>query len=111
MQFSWRPRPPLLLSAEKEEEIKKNLRKYSKKYEVEDNDASMYLNEQEQQRRKIGVEEWNRRMVEWKRLHEEEKDQRRMLRDEEASEEEDKNIGDEVEIEEVLNVVKEIMAF
>ncbi|KAJ4728759.1 Eukaryotic translation initiation factor 3 subunit B [Melia azedarach] len=110
-QFSWRPRPPLLLSAEKEEEIKKNLRKYSKKYEVEDNDASMYLNEQEQQRRKIGVEEWNRRMVEWKRLHEEEKDQRRMLRDEEASEEEDKNIGDEVEIEEVLNVVKEIMAF
>jgi len=32
LQFSWRPRPPSLLSEEKEKEIRKNLSKYSKKY-------------------------------------------------------------------------------
>lgn len=35
-QLSWRPRVPSLLPKEKEEEIKKNLKEYSKKYEEED---------------------------------------------------------------------------
>ena len=36
MQFLWRPRPKSLLSDEQEKEIRKNLRKYSQKYEEED---------------------------------------------------------------------------
>ena len=35
-QFSWRPRPPTLLEPAKEEEVVKNLKKYSQKYEQED---------------------------------------------------------------------------
>ncbi|KAL1210408.1 Eukaryotic translation initiation factor 3 subunit B [Cardamine amara subsp. amara] len=31
-QFAWRPRPPSLLSEQKEEEVAKNLKKYSEKY-------------------------------------------------------------------------------
>ncbi|KAJ0817314.1 putative eukaryotic translation initiation factor 3 subunit B [Helianthus annuus] len=41
MQFSWRPRPPSLLCPEKEEETLKNLKKYSGKYEIEDQDISV----------------------------------------------------------------------
>ena len=35
-QFSWRPRPPCMLSDEKVKDVMKNLKKYSKKYEEED---------------------------------------------------------------------------
>lgn len=35
-QLAWRPRVPSLLPKEKEEEIKKNLKEYSKRYEEED---------------------------------------------------------------------------
>ncbi|KAJ0872921.1 putative transcription factor WD40-like family [Helianthus annuus] len=42
-QFLWRPRPPSFLSPEKEEEIFKNLKKYSKKYDVQDQDISVLL--------------------------------------------------------------------
>jgi hypothetical protein len=35
-QFSWRPRPPSLLPAEKEAEIVKNLKAYAKRYDEED---------------------------------------------------------------------------
>jgi translation initiation factor 3 subunit B len=35
-QLRWRPRPPTLLTEAKEKEIRKNLRKYSAKYEEED---------------------------------------------------------------------------
>lgn len=36
LQSLWRPRSPSLLSPEKEEEIAKDPKKYSKKYEAED---------------------------------------------------------------------------
>lgn len=35
-QFIWRPRPPSRLTKEQEEDILKNLKKYSKKYDEED---------------------------------------------------------------------------
>ncbi|KAL0278357.1 UNVERIFIED_CONTAM: hypothetical protein PYX00_000194 [Menopon gallinae] len=35
-QFLWRPRPPTLLSAEKQKEIKKSLKKYSSQFESKD---------------------------------------------------------------------------
>ena len=35
-QFMWRPRPPSMLTKEQEEDILKNLRKYSRKYDEED---------------------------------------------------------------------------
>ncbi|KAG5034146.1 hypothetical protein JHK87_009056 [Glycine soja] len=51
--FLWRPRPPSPLSPEKEEEMSKNLKKYSKKYEAEDQDVSMLLREQDINKRRM----------------------------------------------------------
>ncbi|KAJ0682474.1 putative eukaryotic translation initiation factor 3 subunit B [Helianthus annuus] len=101
VQFSWRPRPPSLLSPEKEEEILKNLKKYSKKYEIEDQDISVLLSEQECEKRKQLKEEWERWVNEWKRDHEE-----KMLRDREASDVEE---AEQVEVEELVHVTEEIL--
>ncbi|KAH1109998.1 hypothetical protein GYH30_009078 [Glycine max] len=51
----WDPtgRPPSPLSPEKEEEMSKNLKKYSKKYEAEDQDVSMLLREQDRNKRRM----------------------------------------------------------
>ncbi|KAG8391425.1 hypothetical protein BUALT_Bualt01G0186500 [Buddleja alternifolia] len=110
-QFLWRPRPPSFLSAEKEDEIAKNLKRYSKKYEAEDQDVSMLLSEQDREKRKMLKEEWERYISEWKRLHEEEKLERQNLRDGEASDEEEEYEAKEVEIEELLDVSEEVISF
>ncbi|CAH9101713.1 unnamed protein product [Cuscuta europaea] len=110
-QFLWRPRPPSFLSREKEEEIAKNLKKYSKKYEAEDQDVSLQLSEQDRQKRKKFKEEWETWINEWKRLHEEERLERQRLRDGEASDEEEEYEAKEVEVEELLDVSEEVISF
>ena len=99
-----------MLSAEKEEEIAKNLKKYSKKYEAEDQDVSMLLSEQDREKRRMLKEEWEKWVNEWKKLHEEEKQLRQKLRDGEASDEEEEYEAKEVEVEEVLDVSEEILS-
>ncbi|KAK4379539.1 hypothetical protein RND71_001401 [Anisodus tanguticus] len=110
-QFLWRPRPPSFLSKEKEEEIAKNLKKYSKKYEAEDQDVSLQLSEQDREKRKKLKEEWEAWVSEWKRLHEEEKMEREKLCDGEASDEEEEYEAKEVEVEEIINVTEEVIPF
>ncbi|KAK3035486.1 hypothetical protein RJ639_034456 [Escallonia herrerae] len=110
-QFLWRPRPPSFLSPEKEEEIAKNLKKYSKKYEAEDQDVSLLLSEQDREKRKMLKDRWNWWINEWKRLHEEEKPERQRLRDGEASDEEEEYEAKEVEVEELLDVSEEVLSF
>ena len=109
-QFAWRPRPPSFLTPEKEEEIAKNLKKYSKKYEAEDQDVSMLLSEQEREKRRMLKEEWEKWLNEWKRLHEEEKLLRQKLRDGEASDEEEEYEAKEVEVEEILDVTEDVLS-
>lgn len=109
MQFLWRPRPPSFLSPEKEEEIAKNLKKYSKKYEAEDQDVSMLLSEQDREKRKTLKDEWEMWVGRWKQWHEEEKLERQELRDEEASDEEEEYEAKEVEAEEILEVTEELL--
>lgn len=99
------------MSPEKEEEISKNLKKYSKKYEAEDQDVSLQLSEQEREKRKIVKEEWDRWINEWKRLQEEEKLERQKLRDGEASDEEEEYEAKEVEVEELIDVSEEVISF
>ncbi|KAJ8444176.1 hypothetical protein Cgig2_030996 [Carnegiea gigantea] len=110
-QFSWRPRPPSFLSPEKEEEIAKNLKKYSKKYEAEDQDVSMLLSEQDREKRRLLKEEWESWVNKWKKYHEEEKLEREKLRDGEVSDEEEEYEAKEVEYEEILDVHEEIVSF
>ena len=112
-QLAWRPRPASFLSPEKEEEIAKNLRKYSKKYEAEDQDVSLLLSEQDREKRKALKEEWEKWVMQWKSLHEEEKLERQNLRDGEISDEEEddeeaKEVK-EVEFEDVIDVTEEIV--
>ncbi|KAF2602755.1 hypothetical protein F2Q70_00027856 [Brassica cretica] len=112
-QLAWRPRPASFLSPEKEEEIAKNLKKYSKKYEAEDQDVSLLLSEQDREKRKALKEEWEKWVMQWKSLHEEEKLERQNLRDGEISDEEEddeeaKEVK-EVEFEDVIDVTEEIV--
>ena len=111
LQFLWRPRPLSFLTPEKEEEIARNLKKYSKKYEAEDQDVSMLLSEQDREKRRMLKEEWDKWVSEWRRAHEEEKLERRKLRDGEASDEEEEKEeyeAKEVEVEEILDVSEEV---
>ncbi|KAH6796740.1 translation initiation factor 3B1 [Perilla frutescens var. hirtella] len=112
-QFLWRPRPPSLLTAEEEEEIAKNLKKYSKKYEAEDQDVSILLSEQDREKRKMLKEEWDRWVSEWKRLHEEEKLERQKLRDggEASDDDEEEYEAKQVEIEELMDVSEQVISF
>lgn len=109
MQFLWRPRPPSLLSPEKEEEIANNLKKYSKKYEAEDQDVSMLLSEQDREKRKTLMDEWEMWVGRWKQWQDEDKLERPELRVEEASDEEDEYEYKEVEVEEFLEVTEEVL--
>ncbi|XP_076922037.1 eukaryotic translation initiation factor 3 subunit B-like [Bidens hawaiensis] len=108
-QFLWRPRPPSFLSPEKEEEILKNLKKYSKKYDVQDQDISVLLSEQDREKRKQLKDDWERWVNTWKQYHEQEKMDRQMLRDGEASDVEEEYEAKEVEVEELLEVTEEII--
>ncbi|KAK9090555.1 hypothetical protein Sjap_023732 [Stephania japonica] len=110
-QFLWRPRPPSLLSPEKEEEIAKNLKKYSKKYEAEDQDVSLLLSEQDREKRRMVQEEWDTWVKKWKQLDEEEKMVRQRLRDGEASDKEEEYEAKEIEVEEVLDVSEEVVIY
>ncbi|KAF2313046.1 hypothetical protein GH714_008883 [Hevea brasiliensis] len=110
-QFLWRPRPPSFLSPEKEEEIANNLKKYSKKYEAEDQDVSLQLSEQDREKRRMLKDEWDKWVNEWKQLHEEEKLERQKLRDGEASDEEEEYEAKEIEVEELLDVSEEVLSF
>lgn len=87
------------------------MKKYSKKYEAEDQDVSLQLSEQEREKRKLLKEEWERWLNEWKLLQEEEKLERQKLRDGEASDEEEEYEAKEVEVEELLDVSEVAVPF
>ncbi|KAI3905116.1 hypothetical protein MKX01_017362 [Papaver californicum] len=110
-QFLWRPRPPSFLTAEKEDEIAKNLKKYSKKYEIEDQDVSAQLSEQDREKRRKLQESWESWIMKLKQIHEEEKLERQHLRDGEVSDDEDEYEAKEVEVEEILDVKEEIIPY
>ncbi|KAI3676755.1 hypothetical protein L1987_86371 [Smallanthus sonchifolius] len=108
-QFLWRPRPSSFLSPEKEEEIFKNLKKYSKKYDIQDQDISVLLSEQDREKRKQLKDDWERWVSDWKRYHEQEKMERQKLRDGEASDVEEEYEAKEIEVEELLDVTEEVI--
>jgi len=58
-QFSWRPRMQSLLPPEKEAEIVKNLKTYSKKYDEEDEALLMQADADVLQERQKMMDEWN----------------------------------------------------
>ena len=111
IQFQWRPRPPSLLTPKKEKEISENLEMYSKKYKLEDQDVLLQKSEQERRRRKQLREEWQGWVAKWKQQHEEERPHRMALRDGEDSDKEEEYEGKEVEVDEIVSVIEETVAF
>lgn len=85
------------------------MKKYSKRYDLEDNDVEKLLSEQERAKRKELKEEWDKWVAEWKRLHEEDKMDRLRLREGEASDEEEEYEAREVEVEEVVSTQEEVL--
>jgi translation initiation factor 3 subunit B len=102
-QFLWRPRPPTLLTPEDEAEIAKNLRKYSRKYEVEDAEAQTATSAQDLENRRKLMEEWRSWLTLWRQQLE--------LRDGEPSDTEEDYEAEEVEVEEIINIEEEVVGF
>lgn len=111
LQFLWRPRPPTLLSPEDEAEISKNLRKYSKKYEVEDAEALTATSAQDLENRRKLMDEWKSWLNRWKQQLDEESEERQELRDGEPSDTEEDYEAEEVEVEEIINIEEEVVGY
>lgn len=111
LQFLWRPRPPTLLSPEDEAEISRNLRKYSKKYEVEDAEALTATSAQDLENRRKLMDEWKSWLNQWKQQLEEESEERQELRDGEPSDTEEDYEAEEVEVEEIINIEEEVVGY
>lgn len=58
-QFLWRPRPRTLLSAAQQKAIVKNLRKYGREFDEQDQLEEMNVSSELQQQRRRLVDEWN----------------------------------------------------
>src|SRR5213080_4128683 len=57
-QWSWRPRPPTLLSKEEQKAIRKNLREYSRVFDEEDAEALNVANTEIIEKRRRQLSEW-----------------------------------------------------
>lgn len=57
-QFSWRPRPASLVPEERDKEIQKNLKQYSKRYDEEDEQLIMQADADVLQERQKYLDEW-----------------------------------------------------
>lgn len=67
-QFLWRPRPPTLLTKEEQKQIRKNLREYSKVFEVEDAERGASADREVVEARRRQLDEW----LAWREAMEEE---------------------------------------
>lgn len=111
VQFLWRPRPPSLLTPKKEKEISENLETYSKTYKQQDQDEFNWVIVHERSRRKQLRQAWEGWVAKWKQQHEEERPHRTALRDGEDSDKEEEYEGKEVEVDEIVSVIEETVAF
>lgn len=57
-QFSWRPRPPTMLTKEEQKQIRKNLREYSRVFEQEDADRGASADLAVVEARRALLREW-----------------------------------------------------
>jgi len=57
-QFSWRPRPPTLLSKDEQKQVRRNLREYSKIFEQQDEQDKLNVNSELLAERRKVLEEW-----------------------------------------------------
>merc|ERR1711998_660740 len=104
-QFLWRPRPPSMLSKEKEKEIRKNLAEYSKRYQKDDDAFLLSHQSGKTAEKREQREAWAALLRQRSAEREEQAALRIALRDGALSEDENDIIEVEETLEEVVNVV------
>lgn len=57
-QFSWRPRPPTLLSKDEQKQVRRNLREYSKIFDEQDQARKSTANKAVLEQRRRLLDEW-----------------------------------------------------
>ena len=57
-QFTWRPRPPTLLSKDEQKQVRRNLREYSKQFDAQDEAKKSSASQELIAHRRRLVEEW-----------------------------------------------------
>ena len=107
-QFLWRPRPPSLLSPEKEKEIRKKLPEYSKRYEEEDRQAREFAETEHLREKKKKRDEFEKGEELRKKLYLEWQKERRELRGCVTDDEEEYELVEET-FEELINTKEEKM--
>eukprot|EP00898_Chlorokybus_atmophyticus_P002542 jgi/Chlat1/3289/Chrsp22S03537 len=108
-QYLWRPRPPSLLPPEKEQEIIKNLKRYSKRYEEEDELMRTEQDTAVLQERREALESFRKWHAERLAQRQAEREARIELRDGALSDEEEELNAEEVEVEEIIDVQEEVL--
>jgi len=93
--FQWRPRPPTLLSKEKEAEIRSNLKKYAAKYKEEDAGLLGVIIDAKHKEQQRLLQEYADRMKAYKENYSQEREERIRLRDGALSD--DENDYEEIE--------------
>jgi translation initiation factor 3 subunit B len=101
-QFIWRPRPPTLLGKDKQKQIRRNLKEYSKQFEEEDAAEESNVSAELIALRKRLVDEWNA----WRIMRQKETGEKGELKQESEDKEEIEVWVDEV-IEQIEEVVTE----
>lgn len=86
--FQWRPRPPSLLSAEKEAEIRKNLKNYAAKYKEEDDGLIGVIIDAKYKEQQRLLQEYADRMRRYRENYAAQREQRAQLRDGQYSDDE-----------------------
>merc|ERR1712070_1232925 len=109
-QFLWRPRMPLDLGKDKENEIQKNLKKYSKRFEAEDESLKSQADVEKMEERKNMETEWADFLESKKKVFEEIREEHEALvRLSGYVESEQSAQTEEIEVEEVVSVKEEKM--
>lgn len=99
-QFIWRPRPISLLTKEKQRQVRKNLREYSRAFDEDDAAEESSVSAELIALRKRLVDEWNA----WRTLQKKELGEQKSLKSQTASEEKEEI---EVWVDEVIEQIEE----
>ena len=106
-QFSWRPRPAELMTADERKKVIKNLKKYEKEFEKEDRSRRQELNQETQRQRRALAEEFLQKLAMNRALSRELRPQRVALRDGYDTEDEDNYITVTIAHETVLKTTEQ----
>jgi len=109
-KFSWRPRVPSLLTAAQEAEIVKNLKSYSKRYDMMDEELKAAQDNVDMEEKRALLDEYAAwRTKKLAQLEAERPAYLRLTAHLQMPEEEDKSFQEEVTVEEGVDVIEEIL--